>query len=78
MIKSVAEIVSSRRSCSLEERRGSLQRYLADLSLIPTIKESAAFRRFLGMNTECPEEFEALAPLKKSCAKENEEPLLVN
>ena len=42
---------------SLEERRNCLQHYLTDLSLIPSIRESTTFRRFLGMDIECPEEY---------------------
>ena len=79
MIKNVADIMSSRKSCSLEERRNNLQRYLADLALVPMIKESATFRKFLRMDIECHEEYEALMPLSKSYAKENiSEPLSPN
>ena len=73
MMKNVSEIVNSRKSCSIEDRRNNLQKYLVDLTLIPMIKESDTFRQFIGMDVESPEEYECLASLNVSClaSKEN-------
>jgi len=42
-------------STIVEERRKILQQYIQELALIPTIKESIQFKRFLGMDEHCPE-----------------------
>ncbi len=66
MSKNVAEIVSAKKSAIIEDRRNNLQRYLNDLALVPLIRESTAFRQFIGMDVNCPEEYENLVALSGS------------
>ena len=39
----------------IEERRKTLQSFLQELTLIPAIKESFQFKKFLGINEQFPE-----------------------
>ena len=66
MSKNVADIVNSKKSAIIEDRRNNLQRYLNDLALVPLIRESTAFRQFLGMDVNCPEEYDNFVALSGS------------
>ena len=66
MSKNVAEIVNSKKVAMIDDRRNNLQKYLNDLSMVPLIRESTAFRQFLGMDINCPEEYENFVSLSGS------------
>jgi len=66
MARNVSDIIGMRKSSTIEDRRNNLQRYLSDLSLIPLIRESTAFRQFIGMEEQCPEEYETAVALSGS------------
>ena len=55
--KSITEIFTRKRSRMIEDRRRVLQEYLIDLSLIPLIRESTTYKKFLGIDEHFPEQF---------------------
>ena len=55
-MKSSSETANFRKTGSIEERRDNLQKYLRDLSMIPSIRESTVFKQFLGLSPHYTEE----------------------
>ena len=45
---------------TVEERRKQLQQYIMDLALIPSVKESITFKKFLGIDLVFPEECDGM------------------
>lgn len=44
------EAINMKRTGSIEEKRDQLQKYIRDLTLIPSIRESIIFKEFIGLD----------------------------